>query len=155
MLHIPNRTMGAMRRHGLFRTTPGDEALKAPDFKDLRTRAFARFTELDYFAEDAKELQRLSTHIKQTADAWENPHLPDKITYQITVVHKPIPLIVITRNQTIRGKKFDHHKCRFPFLAFNANEFFIGAEGRGIMLDQLMSVLLGLSETILKPIKRS
>lgn len=144
MLHIPNKTMGSMGRLQLSPSNLAEEAVRTPELKALAKLAFERLTSVGFFEDTAKQLQHVNVTIVSKHDSWENPHLPDTIDYRVTVTQTPIPLVVITRRFLIKGKKFDHTRCREPFMAFDGTQIISGKAGRAVYPDQFRSILIEL-----------
>lgn len=144
MLHIPNRTMGSMGRLKLFPSNFAEEAMCTPELKALAKTAFDRLSLVGFFSPTAKELQGFEIGVASTADPWENPRLPSTIFYRVTVTQQPIPLVVITRRFLIKGKKFDHTRCREPFMAFDGTQIISGKAGRAVYPDQFRGILIEL-----------
>lgn len=144
MLHIPNRTMGSMGRLKLQPGNFAEEAMRTPELKALAKTAFDRLTMVGFFEDTAKQLQYFNVTIASGHNPWENPHLPNTIDYRVTVTQTPIPLVVVTRRFLIKGKKFDHTRCREPFMAFDGTQIISGKAGRAVYPDQFRSILIEL-----------
>lgn len=125
----------------LQETSRLDVQFRKPEMEYLRRQAWDRLVTLGYFEPTAKELQCFDLVVQAEPPDFEHHSTPRDITVQITTVQHPDPVFVITRGETIRGKRLDLNKMLTPFIACNGDKVGFGTRGNPLYITQYRSVL--------------
>lgn len=146
------------RRRSKFDLVEGSakerEKLMSAELMLLRDLAIENLTTLGYFDKEAKELQTFEVTVESGHNPWEVPKLPSDITFQVAVAHKPEPLVIITRNEVIKGKRFEPKKYFEPFTAIGKDRIVFGVRGHAVIPSTFKLVLEKLTHLATPPIQR-